>query len=100
MTITRPTSRGFIATEVESMILIQRWSGMMHDIVRTFIQKHGLDESLSGTPEVAWEWIYDSLRNNVRGPEAAQRDELARACCQSIRARMRAAAEGGHGRIH
>ncbi|MGO8083521.1 hypothetical protein [Rhizobium leguminosarum] len=84
--------------EVEAMYLVAKWNAVMHDIVRGFSLKYGLDAS--DTPEVAWEWIYESLEQYASELDVDTRNEVAAACFRSIRARMRAAREGGRRGIH
>ncbi|MBP2445150.1 hypothetical protein JOH51_002589 [Rhizobium leguminosarum] len=85
--------------EAELMFLVAKWGDVMHDIARGFALKHGLDDSLSGTPEVAWEWIYESLRHFAPELDVDTRNELAACCFRSIRSRMRTA-QGGRCGIH
>ncbi|MBY5329549.1 hypothetical protein [Rhizobium leguminosarum] len=80
------------------MYLFAQFSELMHDIVRSFVLKHGVDPELYYTPEVAWNWIFDSLRD-VGGLDVDQRYELASYCFQSIRARM-GAVHGGQDGVH
>ncbi|MBY5318226.1 hypothetical protein [Rhizobium leguminosarum] len=86
--------------EVESMYLVAKWGGLMHDVVRGFSLKHGLDESLASTPEVAWEWVYEGLRHRAPDLDVDVRNELASWCFQAIRDRMRSAHEGGSHGVH
>ncbi|NKQ73403.1 hypothetical protein C3Y89_24165 [Rhizobium sp. UPM1132] len=86
--------------EAEAIFLFARWGDVMHDIVRGFTLKHGLEESLGDTPEVAWEWIYEALQQFGSELDVDTRNEVAACCFRSIRARMRAAQEGGRCGIH
>ncbi|MGO7445164.1 hypothetical protein [Rhizobium ruizarguesonis] len=86
--------------EAGAMFMMARWGDLMHDIVRSFALKHGLDESLGDTPEVAWEWIYESLKPFDLELDIETRNEVAACCFRSIRARMRATQEGGRCGIH
>ena len=84
--------------EVETMYLFAQYGDLMHDVVRGFILNHGIDPELNSTPEVAWNWIFDSLQG-AAGLDVGQRYELASYCFQSIRARM-GAVHGGQDGIH
>jgi hypothetical protein len=85
--------------EAEAIFLFAQWSGLVHDIVRGFALKYGLDESLTEPPEVAWEWVLEGVRHGAPDLDHDDRFQLAAHCFRSIRDRMRRN-HGGQDGVH
>ncbi len=83
--------------EVEAMIEARETASMMHDIVRSYLNKFGTAD-IAEFPDV-WCWVRESLRPQ-RQLSSKQRDNLTIECCQQILDRIQRSRNGGHRDLH
>lgn len=88
-----------LSKEAEELYRIAMYGDLLHEVVRGFSLKCGLNASLAETPEVVWEWVLEGVRHGAPDLNHDDRFQLAAHCFRSIRGRIRCP-RGGVDGVH